>query len=149
MNSVIVDDSIIDTIDLTQFSVSLRITITVILEMSLASFFGYLMCLSIKRFNGSRASIITLVSVIAILSAWVSFFNIEFVLLGGIAINGIWSFIGLFGLFVIAWLLGSIFIAAHFDQLECEYQKEFCKVGIPVLIQAGAFMLIYIGAVIG
>lgn len=148
LTSLAIENFVFENLDMSKFTTSLRITFTVILELSLASFFGYSMCFSIKKLDGNTASTIIAVSIVSMVSAWVSFFNIEYVLLGGIELNGFWTFFGLFFLFVLAWALGSFFIDAHFEQLDCDIVDEVDESYIPIIIQAIAFILIFIGATI-
>ncbi len=135
-------------IDLAEFSIPLRITITVLLELSLASFFGYIICLLILKLDGNPPSTILAVSAVSIVSAWVTFFNIEFVLLGSKALQGFWTFFGLFFLFLVAWAIGAIFINAHYKKLKCGNTQEFGDSDYPIAIQAFAFILIFIGAIL-
>ncbi|MCK4920411.1 MAG: hypothetical protein KAS71_05150 [Bacteroidales bacterium] len=131
-----------------EYTIPLRITLMVILELSLASFFGYIMAKSILKLDGNLAMTILTVSTISMISAWITYFNIEFVLFGNAVLKGFWPNFGLFFLFLAAWGIGATFIDAHYLKYKCDNTHEFGDSSIPIGIQAGAFLLIYIGALI-
>ncbi len=135
-------------IEFAELATNIRISVTLILELSLASFFGYSMCKSIKVLNTHAAPSFVLVFLISIISAWVSFFNIEYVLLGGAILKGFWELLGLFLLLSLAYGIGAFFIFIHHMDLKCNKVVTFQNPRVLYLIQGIAFILLYIGVLI-
>ena len=129
-----------------KLAIGLRATLTIILELSLASFWGYLMCLLLIRFKNSRPSTIISTTIIALISAWVTFFNIEFILLAGAPMNEIGEYIRFFSFLMGAFAMGAIFILLHFNELGGRVNELFETPRGPIIIQAAAFLVIFISA---
>jgi len=115
-----------------------RVVITTVLEVSLAYFFGRLFV----RMAIASATLAWLGwSIIAIFSAWVSLFNLEYVLIG----SGASGFGGHLLLFVL--LLVVAVVAVHF--IEVHFRAAKAPNGITnnaMTVQGLAFLFIFIAA---
>ncbi|MCA0933098.1 hypothetical protein LCM02_11590 [Lutimonas saemankumensis] len=130
-------------LDLAEYSTSFRVTITIILEICLASFFGFIFNYITRFYENAAALFMILLIIFALISGWISLFNIEFILLSNVQIEGGLVYAGFFVLYGLAWLIGAFFIFIHFG--DDEEDRQF---GIH-FITAIAFVVLFIGRAIG
>jgi len=128
------DFEIID-FDAMNLNLATRAVALIILELSLASAFGLIFKLLTKYYLSSEdffPSWVISISIVALISAWISVFNIEYFLIRR-DLSGFWEYLGFFILIIAAYLIAFIFIQQHILNLVKMMQNEFMKISFPIL----------------
>ncbi len=118
-----------------------KLVLVSILELSLAYAFGRAFGAACRADKLNRMIIFLVVS---ILSAWMSLFNIE-VLLIGHTVSGFLEHALLFMLLFFAWALASVLISGHINLMAKTNKQENTEAGIS--IQGIAFIVIFLSLI--
>ena len=116
-----------------------RIVVVFFLETALPYGFGFLYILVWEELAGAHGIVVAVF--IATASAWVSYFNLVFILLNGTPLTE-GEAVGLFFLGVLAWLWGAVIGGFHAAGTTTRVDQMMFNIGI---VQVLPFILIYAG----